>query len=244
MGTRAEFTVDGRPVVSDGNHVSTAIEGVSIDLLALGSSTVTVSPDRSATKDAVKTLVTAYNALADQLDSLTENRTDMPRGALAGESGVRGLALGLRQLLTGAASAMAGTIRSLSDIGVSTGAVGAAKGTTSRLQFDEAAFDRALDANPSRVAELLDGESGVLRPVLDRLDGWLKSTGKIKAAQDSIASILKDLAAREDTLNDRLAEKQARYEAKFATLEARLAQLQSVSGSLSAQVTANNKSSG
>jgi flagellar hook-associated protein 2 len=241
LGTRAELTVDGRVVVADTNHVTTAIEGVSLDLLALGTSTVTVSADRAAARTALSGLVDAYNALANQLDTLTENRSGMTRGPLAGEAGVRGLTLGLRQLLTGA-STLTGSIRSLADVGVTTGAIGAAKGTTNRLSFDEATFNKAMDANPTRVAELLGGDASVLKPVLSRLDGWLRATGSLKVAQDSITSILKDLDRREATLNDRLAEKQARYETKFATLEKRLAEMRTASGAITQQVNSMTNS--
>jgi flagellar hook-associated protein 2 len=242
LGTQAQVTVDGRTYLSDTNKVTDAISGVTLTLYAEGSSTLTVSPDSTAVAQAVTGLISSYNSLADSLDSLTQNDPKLTRGTLAGESSVRDLALSLRRTLTGM-TGLTGAYRALSDIGVTTGAAGAALGTTARLQLNESKLAAALEASPTAVADLLNSAGGALKPMVDALDLWTTTGGRIDKSLESILSTLKSLDAREEQVNARVATRTAALEKKFATLEATLAQLQTSSSATTAQITQMNKSS-
>ena len=240
LGTQAQVTVDGRIYYSNSNTVSTAIDGVKISLLSEGTSTLTVAPDTATTTKAVQDLVDAYNALADKLDTLTSNPVGGTKGALVGESGVRDIALNFRSLLT-STMASSGVLLSLADIGVTTGAIGSAKGTTNRLQLDTAKLSSALDANSSAVADLF----AVVLPTFSAgVNAWTKIGGNIDGVESSITSQLRDLDDREVQANERVALRQAALEAKFAAMEATLAQLQTTTNSLGNTIAQQNKSTG
>jgi flagellar hook-associated protein 2 len=242
LGSQAEVTVDGRTYLSDTNRSSTAIDGVTLNLLALGTSTVTVAPDNSATSSAISGLVSAFNTLADQLDTLTVNDPKKTRGALAGETGVRDMSLSFRLLLTGRTAS--GSIGSLADIGITTGVLGSSLGTTSRLVFDEAKLTAALEKDPSAVATLLNGATGAIAPLAEAIDGWTKSNGRISTAVNAVGSNIKTMTGREEQMNARLATRQAALEKQFASLEKRLAELQVSSNATTAQINSMTGSSG
>ena len=242
-GNQAQVTVDGRLYLADTNTVGTAIEGVTLNLLALGTSTLTVAPDAGSVSSAISTLVTAYNALADSLDSMTMNDPKLTRGTLVSAPGVRGLSMSLRGVLTGLTS-LTGNMKSLADIGVSTGAVGSALGTTTRLQINAVKLQAALESDPSAVADLLNGTSGAIKPLVDAVNAWTTTGGRIDVALASITSTLKTLDLREADVSNRVAVKQAALERKFATLEKNLALLGTQSSGLNQQVTSMNKNSG
>ena len=240
LGTQAQVTIDQRVYYSNSNVVSTAIDGVKISLLAEGTSTLTVAPDKDTTTTAVKALVDAYNALADRLDTLTANPVGGTKGALVGDSGVRGIAMGFRSLVTGSMSST-GLVRSLADVGVSTGAIGSAKGTTNRLQLDADKLASALDASPSAVADLFaTGLTGLGTSV----GAWTKAGGNIDDVEASITSQLRDLDDREVAANERVSTRQAALEARFAAMEAMLARLQTTTASLTNTIAQQNKSTG
>jgi flagellar hook-associated protein 2 len=244
IGSTAQVTVDGVAYTSDTNHVTTAIPGVALDLLdqGTGTKTLTVGVDRSAVRSSVKAFVDSYNALADLLDTQTAKpaSTGATGGALVGEAGVTTLALTLRQTITRTAGAFTGSLSSLADLGVTTGAIGSAVGTTDRLALDETKLDKALDLDPGRVADLLGGANGILKPIVDRLTTLTGTDGMIDARTKGLASSIQLLTRQEADYQDRLDLKQAALEAKFARLESTLSLLQSQSSQLSAQSSALN----
>lgn len=246
IGQTAQITVDGQTYVSDTNHVTNAIDGVAIDLVdqTVGTRTLTVGVDRTKVVSALKDFITSFNALSDLLDAQTA--VPLSKGAtagpLAGEAGLRGLTQSLRTLITGVASGMTGAIRSMGDIGVSTGPVGSAAKTTNRLILNEDALGKALDADPSRVADLLGASSGIMAPLVQRLTDITAKDGMIDTRLKGLASATTRIIAQENAYQDRLDQKQATLEAKFARLEATLAQLHNVSASLTASTDAAYKS--
>jgi flagellar hook-associated protein 2 len=242
LGTQAQVTIDGRQYLSDTNKLSGAISGVSLTLLAEGTSTVSVTPDVTSTTSAVQSLVDAYNALADKIDTLTANTPGGTLGDLADQLDLRTLPLSLRSLLTGTPTAN-GSIQSLADIGVTTGTIGSAAGTTNRLQLDTAKLQAALENDPAGVANLLNSATGAIKPMVDAVDAWTKPAGRIDTSLQSIASTLRDITQREADLQERIDVQQQALQAKFAAMEQTLALLQSQSGALGQMVTASTTSS-
>jgi flagellar hook-associated protein 2 len=242
LGTQAQVTVDGRTYLSDTNKVATAISGVTLTLLSEGTSTVTVTPDEDGMAEALKTLVDAYNTLADKLDTLTANERDTTRGALAANPDVRSMAMSFRRTLLGTA-ATGGAFTSLSQLGVSTGVVGAAAGSTNRLQLDTEKLKAALAQDSTAVGNLLNSVTGAIKPLQDAVSSWTRTGGRIDDALESITTQLKAMDRREDQMQARIDSRQAALEKKFATLEATLAKLQSQSSSVAAQVSSSNNNS-
>jgi flagellar hook-associated protein 2 len=247
IGQTAQVTVDGQTYISDTNHVTNAISGVAIDLVdeTAGARTLTVDVDRTKITGAVTDFVASFNALADLLDA----QTAMPvvkgaaSGPLAGESALRGLTLSLRSLVTGIAAGLTGSIRSLADIGVTTGAIGSATGSTSRLSLDADKLNKALNNDPSRVADLLGSSGGgVFAPLVTRLTSMTDPGGLIATRLQGLADATKRITDQERAYQDRLDLKQTGLEAKFARLEATLAKLQQQQSTLTAR--SNQNSSG
>ena len=239
LGTQAQVTVDGRTYLSDTNTVSTAISGVTLTLLAEGTSTVSVTPDEAGLTTALKDLVNAYNTLADKLDTLTANDPEGTRGVLAGDPDLRGLAMSFRRTILGTAST-GGAFSSLSQLGVTSGAVGAAIGSTDRLLLDEDKLKKAIATDPTAVASLLNSSTGAIKPLLDKVQSWTKTGGRIDDAIETITSTIRAMSEREEQMQARFDAKQAALEKKFANLERTLAELQTTSAALSSQINADS----
>lgn len=239
LGQVARLTVDGQTVTSESNQVGGVIEGVVLDLRTTTASPVTLSVgvDRAAIRSALEGIAAAYNALADLLDQLS---TAAPGGTapLRGDATVAGLALGLRGLLMTPASAWTNGIRSLGELGLSSGPLGSGRNGVSRLQLDGAALDRALDQDPARVAALLGSAEGVLAPLVERLTALTGSGGLLDGRQAAVDAELRDLDVRRQREEDRLAEVQLRLERKYAQLEALLTQLGATSAAVGRQADA------
>jgi flagellar hook-associated protein 2 len=250
IGESAQVIVDGRTVTSDTNHVTNAIDGVSLDLLGLSdagtATTLTVGVDRTGITAAINDFIKSFNALGDQLDKLTVNTpgTDGKsgtKGPLATDWTVQSMYLDLRSTVTQAVAGLTGSLTSLADVGISTGPIGSGG---KRLVLDGARLGKALDQDPARVASLLDDTAGALKPLLDRLNAINGPKGIINGRTEGIASAIRSLDRQQADEQERIDAAQASYEARFAALEGLLAQLQTQSSSLSSQVASmNGKSS-
>lgn len=238
VGQQAKVTIAGQSYLSDSNKITTAIDGVTITALSEGTSTVTVTADTSGVTTAVKELVNAYNSLADKLDTLTANDPEGTKGVLAGDIEARSLALNLRRSLM--TSSGTGTFRSLADLGVTSGAIGSSVGSTSRLSLNSEKLAAAIEQDPTSVATLLNGTSGVLAAAATQVNNWTKTAGHLSTTADSLTSQLSLLSKRETTLQGIIDAKTAALEAKFARMEQTLSQLKSTQNSL----TSMNNSSG
>jgi flagellar hook-associated protein 2 len=113
-GTDASYTVDGQPPlgISTDSSTVTIAPGLSVDLAAVGTSTVTVSSSLSSVSSELSSFVTAYNAAFGEL----EKNFGQNGGALVGDSTVLDMQQALNQMIS--YSGTGGSITSLAQLGV------------------------------------------------------------------------------------------------------------------------------
>ena len=241
IGQTSQVTVDGRTITSTSNTVTSAVDGVTLNLLSQSGTpaTLTVGVDSSSVSGALSSLVTSFNSLADQLDTLTVT-TPGTKGGNAGTSGplatdstAKTMLLDLREMFFDQSGS--GTYKSLGDLGVNTGMVGSTVGTTNRLQLDTGKLQAALSDDPTAISNLLDSATGPVGLMLNRLTALNDSSNPnsyIKAHQDGIQSEISSIQAQESEKQEMIDNYQAALEQQYATMEATLAQLQQTSASI------------
>ncbi len=196
----ALFTVNGATIERSSNTgLSDVIDGVTLNLTGVGSSTLTVAADNQAVKDAIKAFVDAYNTFAETVESYTTYDTtdeDNPvAGLLQDDSMTREIVSGLRQQATQMSAylhsgnaayeynGVSAVMDSLQHIGVWT------TGTDNRLSIvDVDRLDALLSEYPDEVENLFRGvqtDSGTRvggialnlynysRNYSSDLDGWI-----------------------------------------------------------------------
>lgn len=115
-----KLTVNGISVTSKSTSVSDAIQGVSLGVTTLGSSTVTVSKDTGKVSDSINAFVKAYNDLNKTIAGLTSYNADTKTGAvLQGDASVRSIQSQLRRQLSTAVEGLGGKLTNLSQVGIS-----------------------------------------------------------------------------------------------------------------------------
>lgn len=115
-----KLTVNGIAVTSKNTSVSDAIQGVSLDVAAVGSSTVTVSKNTGAVSDSINGFVKAYNDLSRTISSLTSYNADTKTSApLQGDAAVRSIQSQLRRQLGTTVEGLGGKLTNLSQVGIS-----------------------------------------------------------------------------------------------------------------------------
>lgn len=160
QGQTAEYSIDGGPAQSSASN-NVAYNGVSLTLSALTNGTpvtVSASQDSTAAASAVSAFVKEFNNVMAAIDKATKAdgaKTNNTSGALSGDASLRQLKSDLRSIVTSMGVNISGSYTTLSEIGISFGAVGSAIGTTNTLQFDEAKFKSALASDPAGTQALL-----------------------------------------------------------------------------------------
>ncbi|HUY86173.1 MAG TPA: flagellar filament capping protein FliD [Acidimicrobiales bacterium] len=172
-GSDAVVTVGGSggySVSSQNNTISGLLPGLSVNLLSTSSSpvTVTVTANNSGITTDVSNLVNAANkALADIQTYGGYNSATKQAGPLLGQAAINNL----RQQILGTFATVAGssTLGSAMEAGVNV-VYSSGTGQTT-VQFDQAAFQAALAANPTQVQNLF-AQAGTFVP-----SGGYSSTG-------------------------------------------------------------------
>lgn len=235
----AEIDINGITVKSGTNNISTAIDGVTLNLSSKTEAgkpiTLKLESDPSVASKAIQSFVTAYNTLQTTIKNLTAfdaaAATNQP---LTGDGTTRAIQSSLAsalQFVTGE-----GTLRSLADLGITTNP------QTRQLTLDQTKLDKALSANGADVSRMLTGENGLAANFAKATKDILSDTGSIKTKTDGLA---KSIANVKDQYTRAKAAGEASLElmrAQFVQLDKFVAQQSVTANYLTQQFAAMNKS--
>ncbi|PMQ09673.1 flagellar filament capping protein FliD [Janthinobacterium sp. AD80] len=142
------FSVNGIPITSSSNSVDTAIEGVTLGITKVGSSSLSVAKDTTTVKTSINSFVKAYNELNTAIGKMTAYNPDTKTGGvLLGDSTVQSIQSQLRRQLGAPITGLNSTMSTLSQVGISFQKDGS-------LALDSSKLDKAISANFSDIAGL------------------------------------------------------------------------------------------
>ena len=246
----AIFSVNTVNITSATNIVTTAIQGVTLNLNATGDSNVIVAADTSVAQKAVQSFVDQYNSVQSFIsDKLDYDSTTKKAGDLFADSTLQGIQSRLRDILGGVINSSTSSYRTLSEVGISTLAANYGKDAT--LTFDTAKFTTALAANPQSVANLFSAPyNGVAPTNVEGLGNSLHAYlypaimfgGSLAQTQTSLGNQIKDVTDQISNFDDRVTEYQDMLKAKFSRLETLLSGLNSQQSWLTSQVNSMSSS--
>lgn len=247
-GHDASYSIDGGATqTSATNTISGAIAGVTLNLMGVtttsGPVTVSVSPPAPSTsgiEDAVKTFVSSYNAIIDQVNaqtSQTPSASDPTQGTLYGDNELTDLLSYMREQNYTPNPSLTG-IQSLADIGITTGAaVGDAPysqdSVNGKLSIDTTKLEAAIASNPNGVKAMLQSWSSGFSSLVN---GVAAPGGTIDLRIQGDTSELSDLTNQISDMNAMLSDRQTALQAQFANLETALQQSQTQSNWLVGQI--------
>ena len=163
MGQNAAYSIDGGPTrYSTSNTISDAIDGVTLTISDTTTEAVKININQ-ANNNAISSVdgfVTQFNKTLDTIGQLTKYDEGGDNGVLFGDGTIRRIESELRSLVTQPVPGISSGLRTLSDIGISYGKVGAAVGTANRLVFDSAKFQAAITKDPEAVAQMMTTFAG------------------------------------------------------------------------------------
>ncbi|MGE8569191.1 Flagellar hook-associated protein 2 [compost metagenome] len=238
-GQDAEVVINGITVKSGSNNISTAIDGITLNLAEKTEAgkpiTLKLEADTSVASKAVQDFVTKYKTLQTTIKNLTAfdaaAATNQP---LTGDGTTRSIQSALSGALQGVLGN--GTLRSLADLGITTDA------TARELKLDTTKLTKALTENPADVTKLLTGENGLAKNIDAALKDVLGSTGSLKTRQDGLAKSITALDAQKARAKASSDAEIERMRTQFVALDTFYMQMQSTGSYLTQQFEAMNKS--
>ncbi len=228
----AKLNVDGLAVESRSNQPDDVIAGMDLDLKKVGSSTLTVAPDKAGTKDKLSAFVEKANAVLDLVKAST--RTSDGARAQNPDSAVERLGTEVRRLVLGTIEGVSGGTSSLTQVGIGTDAAG-------RLTIDSKKLDKALAGNMNGVSRLFTtpttGLSAALESLVERytssVDGILG--GRTKALTKRVDQLDSQIGRMEERI-DRMG---ISLQRQFTTMEKALQTYQNQGNALASLYTSS-----
>lgn len=218
-------------VTSSTNTVTGVIGGLTMNLVAAGTSTLTVSRDDSKILGGVQQLVAGFNDILKTLDDLRGQTLKDDSASLLGfESALR---TAINRPVAGSSK-----FQTLAELGVT-----AQKDGT--LSINTATFNKALAKDPEGVAAMFtNATNGAAVRLKDLVDDALGADGLFAGREQSLKSRISQTSKARANLEYRLGQREVALNRQFNTLDRVIAGLNSTSSYITTQMeqfTANNR---
>ena len=227
----AEYTIDGIAMESSSNKVTSAISGVTLELIDTKASTITVASNTATLKTSVQSFVSAYNALLTSINTQTKvtatgDSATTTSGALTGDASMRQLVSGIRnELLQNSGSSSMGN---LSQMGISTDQ------KTGLLTLDDKQWDAAV-AKPNgatEIAKAFTGDAGLVARMTKATDSYVGTTGLLASRVTDLNTKLTDLTTQQADLDRRMDSLKTSLTSKYTAMDTLIAKINASSSSI------------
>jgi flagellar hook-associated protein 2 len=234
----AAFTIDGISYKRSSNTVTDALQGVSISMRSLATTSIQLSRETTSTAEKVQNLVLAYNDTQSLLKEMGDAKSTLETygGTLPNDSLLRAIKTTLRSMFMDNSNSTSGGIASLRDIGVSIDQTGV-------MSLDATVLDAKLKTNFDDVVTMFSGNRSntseysvekisIANDAFGKLSKMLRSTGDLayqtRNTNTEINRYKEDLAK----LNVRMETLLQRYTRQFAVMDSMVGQNNSTKSSL------------
>ena len=227
----AIYTIDGIAMESSSNKITSAISGVTLELIDTKASTITVASNTATLKTSVQSFVSAYNALLTSINTQTKvtatgDAATTTSGALTGDASMRQLVNGIRnELLQSSSSSSMG---SLSQMGISTDQ------KTGLLTLDDKKWDAAV-ATPNgalEISKVFTGDTGLVARMTKATDSYVGTTGLLASRVADLNTKLTDLTTQQADLDRRMDSMKTSLTSKYTAMDTLIAKINASSSSI------------
>jgi flagellar hook-associated protein 2 len=218
----AMLTVDGINVIASTNVVDTAIEGLSISLLAEhedgdAPATLTVEIATETIKSKIADFLETYNETFSYLKTKTYVDGDTyERGLLSGDYPYISLRMNLRLSMNAVIQSSSSDHVALSQIGITSDRSG-----TFSIS-DESLLEDVLLSDPDAVYTLLGSEDGIAATLVSLLDSYTSPGGTISASREGVDSMMNIIDGRIERQEKYISLKEQDLRKQYASLQSAL----------------------
>jgi flagellar hook-associated protein 2 len=237
VGANAEFSINGQNFVRSSNIVDEALPGVRLQLQGTGPVTIVAgSESREIAQMLITNVGQAYNDLMASYTELTKFNADPEkRGSLYGFMELRSMVDSISMSFMSPLTRSGAVINDTSNNPISFLTLGLELQLDGTLLFKSAAFESAVTRGA--LEQLANGSVSTTRTIVNTA---MTFGGKMDSFIDGFEDERSTLQNRITDLENRKAEKMARYQAQYASLDALLFRLQALNNSLTPTFEALN----
>jgi flagellar hook-associated protein 2 len=228
----ASFSINSFAATSSSNVVSNAISGVTINLLQASApstpTTLTISPDTSSAQGAIDKFVTAVNGVLSSIQTLTGyDPSTKTAGPLNGNATLEAFQNQLQSIL-GKFTNAGGSVKSLTDLGITAG-------TDGSYSTDDTKLGNVLSASLASVGSLLGGANGLATQISNLVDGYTKPGGLLATINQGLQTGLSNVSKQQTALAAQLAAYSAQLTAQYNAMDTAVALLKQTQTYLNAE---------
>lgn len=219
----AAVSVNGVTYSRSSNSIDDIIPGVTLALngVTSGAASVSITQDTSTIKSNIENLVTQFNATKSALKDLSDRESD---GALSGDSIFRGHIRDMQNFFTAFSSTPGGTIRGLSDMGISITKTGALEVSDAKLDSAIASnladIKKVFSADTTNQSEIGAADRGIAGDLSYFVSELNKSTGYFKTTPASLTDKNSKLSEELVEIEAKVESLTERYNRQFAQMNA------------------------
>jgi flagellar hook-associated protein 2 len=233
----ANFSISGVNFTSPTNSVSSAMNGVTLNLLGTTTTTtagvttdtpatLSIANDTSTISTNVASFVSAYNTLQSTLVQLGGyDSSSGTAGPMMGNAVLTGIQNQIQSALYSVVNTGSATYNTLASIGITTNSDGS-------LSLNTGTLSSALTGSFSAVSQLFSGTSGVANALNTDITSALGANGSVTSAGNTLTSQENALTQQSNQLNTQMAALTASLTQQYAALNTLLSSLQSTSSYL------------
>lgn len=226
--TNASVTIDGQTITSASNTLSNVISGITIELEAEGSSTLTVSSDLDGVVENVQSFIESFNAMQGVFNA-TSSYNDGNPGPLFSDATVRGIQSSISDTIASTIGSAAGSYNNLASIGITTTENGS-------LKLDTEYLKNVLADDFNAVSNVFTADDGIAAQFSVPLEEYTKFSGLLDNKRDSLNDRMSLIDTSRDNLDYRLFKLEQRLSAQFIAMDLLVQNLNSTGSFLTQQL--------
>ena len=228
----ANFSINGFAATSGSNVVANAISGVTLNLQQASApatpTTLTISPDTSSAQTSIDGFVTAVNGVLSSIQTLTAyNPSTQTAGPLNGNATLEAFQNQLQSIL-GQFTNSGGSVKSLTDLGITAG-------TDGTYTTDDTTLGNALSASLASVGNLLGGPNGIATQINTLVNGYTQPGGLLATINQGLQTSLTNVSTQQTALAAQMAAYSARLTAEYNAMDTAVALLKQTQTYLNAE---------
>ncbi len=213
-GLDANFTYNGQAIVRNSNNITDLVSGYDITLKELGSSSVSVTQDRTNFDTRVDSFVSQYNAAVTELSKETKSSTDSSvRGIFSGDSIVKDMKTtvqNMMDLISNAGGNMTNYGFSIDRYGV--------------MSVDKTVLHAKMDTNIDNVKAFFVGgdytdANGTVTTLTGAFSSMYTTVNNMTKTNGDISNVKTNITDNITTLTDRKTSATQQLDAKYAILK-------------------------
>ncbi|CAN7657281.1 flagellar filament capping protein FliD [Caballeronia sp. LjRoot29] len=228
----AEFKIDGTAATSSSNTVTTALQGVTLNLTAAAIGTppgtpqnLVVAQNTTSASTAINSFVSLYNTLVTTYGQVGNDNSQAAstQGGILSSNPMLATIQNTLAAIVGSGVKNGSSTISLGALGISLQGQATATQPAGSLVVDPTKLAAALQSNPSGVANLFNSKTGIAAQMTSSLNSFLSPGGLIANSQSAVNTDLKSITSQQATLATYTAQLTSQYQAQFTALNTLMA---------------------